>query len=137
MCRPEPPPVTPMSVISASPGPLTTQPMIESVSGVSMWASRSSRVATVAITLKPCRAQDGQEMIFTPRWRRPSDLRMSQPTCTSSSGSADSETRSVSPMPAQSSEPSPIEDFTVPARLPPASVMPICSGWSQASASCW
>ncbi len=82
-----------------------------------MCASRSSSVATVSITLKPCRAQDGQEMIFTPRWRMPSDFRMSQPTSTSSSGSADSDTRIVSPMPAQSRLPRPIDDFTVPARL--------------------
>jgi hypothetical protein len=34
----------------------------------------------------------------------------------------------VSPMPAQSSEPKPIADFTVPVRKPPASVMPRCSG---------
>ncbi len=137
MCRPEPPPVTPMSVISASPGPFTTQPMIDRVSGVSMCASRSSSVATVRITSNPCLAQDGQEMIFTPRWRMPIDFRMSQPTWTSSSGSADSDTRMVSPIPAQSRLPSPIALFTVPARLPPASVMPMCSGWSQASASCW
>ena len=76
-------------------------------------------------------------MIFTPRWRMPSDFSISQPTCTSSSGSADSETRSVSPIPAQSRLPRPIADFTVPVRLPPASVMPMCSGWSQTSASCW
>ena len=41
---------------------------------------------------------------------------MSKPTRTSSSGSAESETRIVSPMPAHSSEPMPIEDFTVPVR---------------------
>ena len=87
------------------------------------------------MTLKPWRAQDGQEMMLTPRWRRPSDFRMSKPTLISSTGSAESETRIVSPMPAQSSEPMPIEDLTVPLRMPPASVMPRCSGQSQASAS--
>ncbi len=48
--------------------------------------------------------------------------------CISSTGSADSETRIVSPMPAHSSEPMPIDDLTVPVRRPPASVMPRCSG---------
>ena len=43
----------------------------------------------------------------------------------------------VSPIPAQSRLPMPIADFTVPVRFPPASVMPICSGRSQTSASCW
>ena len=136
MCLPAPPPVTPISVINASPGPLTTQPMMLSVIGVLICASRSSSAATVWITLNPCRAQLGQLMIFTPRWRIPSDFRMSHPTLTSSSGSADSDTRSVSPTPAHSRLPSPIELLTVPARFVPASVMPICSGWSHCSASC-
>ena len=61
---------------------------------------------------------------------------MSHPTDTSSSGSADNETRSVSPMPAHNRLPSPIEDFTVPARFVPASVIPMCSGWSHCSANC-
>ena len=77
----------------ASPGPLTTQPMIESVIGVVMCASRFSSISTVLMTLKPWRAQDGQTMMLTPRWRRPSDFRMSKPTLISSTGSADSETR--------------------------------------------
>ena len=75
-------------------------------------------------------------MILTPRCRMPSDFRMSQPTRTSSSGSALNDTRSVSPTPAHSSDPSPIDDFTVPARFVPASVMPMCRGWSHCSASC-
>ena len=45
-------------------------------------------------------------------------------TRTSSSGSAESDTRIVSPIPAQSSEPIPIEDLTVPPISPPASVIP-------------
>ena len=58
-------------------------------------------------------------MMLTPRVRRLSDLRMSKPTLISSTGSAESETRMVSPMPAQSSEPMPMADFTVPDRKPP------------------
>jgi len=53
---------------------------------------------------------------------------------------ADIETREaskVSPMPAHSREPMPIDDLTVPVRRAPASVMPRCSGQSMASASCW
>ena len=66
-----------MSVSRASPGPFTTQPMIERVMGVATCSSRSSSIATVLMTSKPCRAQEGQEMIVTPLWRRFSDLRIS------------------------------------------------------------
>ena len=114
MPAPAPPPVKPMSVISASPGPLTTQPMIDSDIGVLMCSSRFSSASTVLITSKPCRAQDGQEMMLTPRWRRPSDFRISKPTFTSSTGSAERLTRIVSPIPAQSRLPMPIADLTVP-----------------------
>ena len=55
-------------------------------------------------------------MMLTPRWRRPSDFRMSKPTLISSTGSAASDTRMVSPMPAQSSEPMPMADLIVPVR---------------------
>ena len=102
--------------------------------GVVMCFSRSSSSFTVSITLKPCRAQDGHETMFTPRWRRLSDFRISKPTRTSSTGSAESETRIVSPMPLHRSMPMPIDDFTVPEIMPPASVMPRCSGQSMASA---
>ena len=101
--------------------------------GVAMCFSRSSSSLTVSMTLKPWRAQDGQETMFTPRWRRLSDFRMSKPTRTSSTGSADSDTRMVSPMPLHSSMPMPMEDLTVPEIMPPASVMPTCSGQSIAS----
>ena len=63
MPAPLPPPVKPRSVISASPGPLTTQPMIESVTGSEMCARRFSNSSTVAMTLNPCRAHDGQAMM--------------------------------------------------------------------------
>src|SRR6185437_3981885 len=57
-----PPPVKPISVSRASPGPLTTQPITDSVSGVVIWASRSSRTSTVLITWNCWRAQDGHEI---------------------------------------------------------------------------
>ena len=60
---PAPPPVKPISVSRASPGPLTTQPITDSVMGVVICARRFSSVSTVSITLKPWRAQDGQEVI--------------------------------------------------------------------------
>jgi len=43
--------------------------------------------------------------------------------------------RMVSPMPSASSMPRPIDDLTAPARSPPASVMPRCSGASVSVAS--
>ena len=61
-----PPPVIPISVCEASPGPLTTQPIIDSVIGVLICANFSSSFFTVSITLKPCLAHDGQEIILTP-----------------------------------------------------------------------
>ena len=57
-----------------------------------------------------------------------SDFRRSKPTRISSSGSAESETLIVSPIPDHSSMPMPIDDFTVPEIMPPASVMPRWSG---------
>ncbi len=102
--------------------------------GVLMCCSRSSSASTVRITSKPWRAQLGQETTRTPRVRRPRAFSISKPTRTSSSGSAESETRMVSPIPAQSRLPMPIELFTVPPIRPPASVMPRCNGQSTASA---
>ena len=135
MPDPAPPPVKPTSVIKASPGPLTTQPMIESDIGVLTCSSRFSRISTVRITSNPCRAQDGHEMMFTPRCRSPSAFRISNPTRTSSTGSAERLTLIVSPIPIQSRLPSPIADFTVPVVNPPASVIPRWIGASVASAS--
>ena len=53
--------------------PLTTQPMIETVIGSSIWSSRSSMIRTVSMTSNCWRAQEGREITVTPRWRRPSD----------------------------------------------------------------
>ena len=60
-----PPPVIPISVCEASPGPLTTHPMIDNVIGVLICDNLSSSFFTVSITSKPCLAQDGQEIILT------------------------------------------------------------------------
>ena len=59
-----------------------------------------------------------------------SDFSISKPTRTSSTGSMTAKPSSVSPMPAQSRLPSPIDDLTVPLVRLPASVMPICNGQS-------
>ena len=50
-------------------------------------------------------------MTVTPRCRRRSDLRISQPTRTSSTGSVARDTRIVSPMPSHSSMPIPDRGF--------------------------
>ena len=63
-----------MSVSRASPGPLTTQPITDTVIGVVMWANRCSSTSTVLITLNCWRAQLGQEITVTPRRRRFSDF---------------------------------------------------------------
>ena len=61
----------------ASPGPLTTQPIIETVIGVVISSRDFSNFFTVSITGNCCRAHDGQEIIFTPLLRKPKLLRIS------------------------------------------------------------
>ena len=60
---------------------------------------------------------------------------MAQATRTSSTGSAVSETRMVSPMPSASRAPMPTALFIVPDQAVPASVTPTCSGASVRSDS--
>ena len=62
-----PPPVIPISVWAASPGPFTTHPIMDKVIGFLIWDNFSSNILTVSITGKACLAQDGQEIILTPR----------------------------------------------------------------------
>ena len=80
------------------------------------------------MTGKACLAQEGHDIIFTPLERIPSDLRISYPAFTSSTGSDDSETLKVSPIPSIKSWPMPIDDFMLPVNNPPASVTPKCRG---------
>ena len=82
------PPVKPISVSRASPGPLTTQPMTDTVSGVVMCARRPLSRSTVLMTSNCWRAQDGQGITVTPRRRRFNDFTISKPALTSSTGSA-------------------------------------------------
>ena len=122
------PPVIPISVCAASPGPLTTHPMIERVIGALMWDSFSSKILTVSITWKPCLAHEGQDIILTPLFLRFNDFNISLPIFISSTGSSESETLMVSPMPSSYKFPKPIEDFILPGMKLPASVIPKWSG---------
>ena len=114
----------PICVIVASPGPFTTQPIIETVIGVTISSSDFSIFFTVSITGNCCLAQEGQEIIFTPLFLKPKLFSISKATFTSSSGSSDKETLIVSPIPLRSRFPIPIDDFIEPVLLPPASVIP-------------
>ena len=118
----------PISVIAASPGPLTTHPIIDKVIGALIWDNLSSKILTVSITWKPCLAHDGHEIILTPLLRKFNDLSISFPMLTSFTGSSDKEILIVSPMPFNRSVPRPIEDLILPDTNPPASVIPRWSG---------
>ena len=83
----------------ASPGPLTTQPIIEIVKGSEIFDKRSSSFFTVPITSKPCLAHEGHEIILTPLCLNPRLFKILKPTFISSTGSADRETLNVSPIP--------------------------------------
>ena len=112
MCLPAPPPVMPISVSRASPGPLTTQPSTESEQRrLDVLQPLLERLAPCGSRRSPAARSDGQETTRTPRVRRPSAFRISKPTRTSSSGSAESETRMVSPIPAHSRLPMPMRAF--------------------------
>jgi len=113
-----------IGVNAASPGPFTTQPIIDRVTGLLIWDSFSSKTLTVSITWKPCLAQDGHEIIFTPRCLKFKDFNISLAILTSFTGSSESEILIVSPIPSKSNEPTPIEDFTLPDTKLPASVIP-------------
>ena len=128
MLLPLPPPVIPISVWAASPGPLTTHPIIESVIGVLICDNSSSSFFTVFITSKPCLAHDGQEIIVTPLDLRFNDFKISLPIFISLTGSSERETLKVSPIPSRSNIPNPIEDFTLPGIKLPDSVIPKCNG---------
>src|SRR5262245_6107867 len=122
------PPATPMSAARASPGPFTSHPItamwISSLSPLN--SSSTSRASLIRST--SARPHEGHATKVSPPLRSPSDLRMSMPTRTSSVGSADSDTRIVSPMPSESSAPRPTADLMVPTPGVPASVTPRWNG---------
>ena len=72
--------------------------------------------------------QVGQEIKSIPSFKSPSERKISFPTLTSSTGSPVKETLIVSPIPFAKIIPSPTEDFMVPLKLGPASVIPKCKG---------
>ena len=123
-----PPPVIPISVEAASPGPLTTHPIIDKVKGVLICDNFSSSFFTTSITSKPWRAHEGHEMIYTPLFLKFRDFKISLPILISLIGSSDKETLIVSPIPSIKSEPRPIEVFTLPGTKLPDSVTPRCKG---------
>jgi len=112
------PPVIPISASLASPGPFTMQPITATSMEVFTSSSRDSSSFMVPITSKFCREQLGQAMKLIPRVLSRRLLRISKPTLISSTGSAASEMRMVSPMPSASSIPRPTEDLTAPERKP-------------------
>ena len=67
-------------------------------------------------------------MILTPLFLKLSDLRISFPTFTSSTGLSERETLIVSPIPSNNNVPKPIDDLIVPGKYDPASVTPTCKG---------
>ena len=123
-----PPPVIPISVKAASPGPLTTHPMMDKEMGVLIWDNFCSNILTVSITWNACLAHEGHEMIFTPLFLKFKDFKISLPILTSFTGSSYKETLKVSPIPSINKAPSPIEDLTLPLTKLPASVIPMCNG---------
>src|SRR5262245_3158775 len=127
--RPIPrPPATPMSAARASPGPLTSHPITAMwISSLSPLNSSSTCLASLTRSTSAL-PQEGHETKVRPPLRSPSDFKMSIPTRTSSVGSAESDTRIVSPMPSESSAPSPIADLIVPTPGVPASVTPRWNG---------
>ena len=88
------------------------------------------------ITSKACLAHDGQEIIFTPLFLKFKDFSISFPTFISFTGSSERETLIVSPIPPRRSDPKPIDDFILPGKKVPASVMPKCKGYSVTLESC-
>ncbi len=118
----------PISVCEASPGPFTTHPIIERVIGVLICDSFSSSFFTVFITSNPCLAQEGHDIIFTPLDLKLRDFKISFPIFISLTGSSDSDTLIVSPIPSSNNTPKPIDDFTLPGMKLPDSVIPKCKG---------
>src|SRR5688572_18514089 len=122
------PPATPMSAARASPGPLTSHPI------TAMWISslrvrNSSSTSLASFTRSTsARPHDGHDTNVRPPLRSPSDFRISMPTRTSSVGSADRDTRIVSPMPCERTAPRPTADLMVPTPGVPASVTPRWNG---------
>ena len=116
-------PSPPAMPISALPSPmlLTTQPRTETFNGVLIWPSFFSTIRHAHHVDFGTRPQVGQAMTLMPRCRNPVTSRFQSLTLTSSRIGG-GETRSVSPIPCESSHPRPIADLTAPVMAVPASV---------------
>ena len=68
-----------------------------------------SQLFTVSITLNPCLAQDGHEIILTPLFLKLRDFNISFPILTSFTGLSDNEILIVSPIPSTSNDPNPMK----------------------------
>ena len=113
-----------MSASRASPGPLTTQPITATVKGTRRSDSSVCTLWAMARTSMLVRPQVGQLTTLTYSVRRPTARRMSMAAAASGSGSPVRETRTVSPMPCNSSAPMPTALLMCPAPGSPASVTP-------------
>src|SRR3989338_2570233 len=122
------PPTIPKSTYLLSPGPLTAQPIIATCMGFFIFSVLFSISSTIFITSTWVLAHVGQLVTSTPSFLNPSDRKINFPTFTSSFGSSYKDTLIVSPIPSESNIPMPIEDFTDPGILLPASVTPKCRG---------
>ena len=101
------PPVIPISVNAASPGPFTTQPIIDNVK--EFWYEVFSKILTVSITWKACLAQDGHEIILTIYFKIDDLIFHFHIYFT---GSSDKILLSI-PIPSNNKAPKPIDDFMV------------------------
>src|ERR1039457_65343 len=122
------PPAMPMSACMPSPGPLTTQPITETVMVRFTPSSALETCATIGIMSISRPPQVGQATRLGPSpfsWRL---ARIWRATRTSSSGEPTRETRMVSPRPSARSRPMPRALLMLPVSTGPASVSPRCSG---------
>ena len=97
---------------------------------------RPSSTLSASVHTSTCALpHEGQETISSFLGRRPMNSRSFEPTLTSSTGGADSETLMVSPTPSARRAPNAAADLIVPWKAGPASVTPRCSGQSPLSES--
>ena len=89
---------------------------MDNVKGSLICDNLCSNISTVLITSNACLAQDGQEIILTPRFFKFKLFNISSPALTSFIGSYEREILIVSPIPSLNNIPIPIEDLIVPVK---------------------
>ena len=104
----------PRSASRDSPGPFTTHPMTATEIGALTVASLRETSSAIPMRLTWQRPHVGQLTSSGCSRRMPSEDSRSHATLTSSTGSAVSERRMVSPMPCSSRMPTPTQFLTVP-----------------------